>query len=344
MTAVTVSGSVTVDGVTYPVSTTFDLTTAGGGLKPRLAGLVDRQGVPPVSHRTAVRCVVITDNWSAIEPTPGVYDWSRLDAQIAAAKAAGSEGVHLRIYGGVQAPQWLITREGGVTLTDGQDGRIYTTLRWWTPGAASAATALDAAAAARYDPDPYVRGTFLWPRGSEFSCEVTIRQAGSLVNRSAYIDAGYSDVQDALDTMAWAGAQAARWPRTHLLCWISSARQRIKPDKTSTLDMAWSQTYGQFLQSTIPGVVIGVNNADAGTYGSQLYTIVDGLGSRRGDQTATRAKMGATTAEQTVALRKTITDAIGARVEWLELPSGYHLLLSATEMAAMDAAMRANGS
>lgn len=48
--------------------------------------------------------VTLTVNWSAIEPSPGVFNWSAIDDGI---KAAGTRQVKLGIQGGVFSPAWV---------------------------------------------------------------------------------------------------------------------------------------------------------------------------------------------------------------------------------------------
>ena len=49
---------------------------------------------------------VLRDNWSYVNPAPGVYNWSRLDAAISKVVAAGKQ-FKLTIFTGVMAPDWL---------------------------------------------------------------------------------------------------------------------------------------------------------------------------------------------------------------------------------------------
>ena len=49
---------------------------------------------------------VLRDVWRLVNPAPGVYDWSRLDAAIATVTAAGKQ-FKLVVYPGVESPSWI---------------------------------------------------------------------------------------------------------------------------------------------------------------------------------------------------------------------------------------------
>ncbi|MDG9668964.1 beta-galactosidase [Hahella sp. CR1] len=58
--------------------------------------------------------VLVRISWALLEPTPGVYDWSRLDSQLAKAQQEGVK-IALAITNGAEAPSWLKS-EGAQTL------------------------------------------------------------------------------------------------------------------------------------------------------------------------------------------------------------------------------------
>ncbi len=63
---------------------------------------------PAVLSHTEVRGVLLVEKWSAIEPTPGVYDFTNLNTKINTVKAAGVK-YSLAISGGAfGSPDWLI--------------------------------------------------------------------------------------------------------------------------------------------------------------------------------------------------------------------------------------------
>lgn len=59
-----------------------------------------------------LRGVLVRTNWSAIEPSPGVFDLSPLDNQIAVAEAHGKAWSLAVNSGGIAAPEWLINTLG----------------------------------------------------------------------------------------------------------------------------------------------------------------------------------------------------------------------------------------
>lgn len=62
--------------------------------------------VPAVAALDFVDGILVRLEWQTLEPTPGGYDWARLDEQLAAAEAAGKR-VSLAIINGPQSPGWL---------------------------------------------------------------------------------------------------------------------------------------------------------------------------------------------------------------------------------------------
>lgn len=84
------------------------------GLAPRPTGLVavikDRPGQPFVKHafeNPSIVGVALQIHWNDIEPTEGSPDWSRLDAFMAQAAAAG-KWAQVSVYAGFFAPAWAL--------------------------------------------------------------------------------------------------------------------------------------------------------------------------------------------------------------------------------------------
>lgn len=63
---------------------------------------------PAIAARPFVEGILVRIAWSLLEPTDGVYDWSLLDGQVAAARALGTR-VSLAVGCGIGIPQWLFT-------------------------------------------------------------------------------------------------------------------------------------------------------------------------------------------------------------------------------------------
>jgi hypothetical protein len=89
-------------------------------LKEPLRGLLDRDGPSNAAYAPAVDKFVIKVNWSDLQPVeePGTghgaaLDTSQIDQALADPEGAGMT-VRLRVYGGINAPDWA-KRLGGAT-------------------------------------------------------------------------------------------------------------------------------------------------------------------------------------------------------------------------------------
>ena len=299
--------------------------TVGGRDKARVAGIVDRGGRPAVPGS----CVVIQFNHADVETSQGVYDWSVIDNAIATSISAGAVGVRLRPSSGEWAPAWAKSKFGTVHIVDAQTGAAWDSVRFWTPGFQAAAQAFDAAMAARYDSNSRVREVMAWPNGSEFSCETMLRQFGPSANRQAYLAAGYSYTVDQANILAWVDHFASTWTRTHMQTWVSSCFQQINADGTITKNYAFAEAYMRHCVAVMPDAGVGVNNSDLSSYLSpspdQIYQIAlkvhQDTGARRGDQTATTAKVGGQAAVATMFSGSYLASMIAAGVRSQEWPA-----------------------
>jgi len=294
--------------------------------KPRVAGIVDRGGRPAVPGA----CVVIQFNHADVETSQGVYDWSVVDNAIATSISAGAVGVRLRPSSGEWAPAWAKAKFGTVHIVDAQTGAQWDTVRFWTPGFQAVAQAFDAAMAARYDSDDRVREVMAWPNGSEFSCETMLRQFGPSANRQAYLAAGYSYTVDQANILAWVDHFASTWTRTHMQTWVSSCFQQINANGTITQNWAFAEAYMRHCVAVMPDAGVGVNNSDLTSYKNptpdKIYQIAlkvhQDTGARRGDQTATTAKIGGKAAVAKMFSGSYLKLMIAAGVRSQEWPAG----------------------
>src|SRR5690348_3394824 len=64
---------------------------------------------PGVAANLGIVGIGVSVDWDTVETTPGVYDWSGLDAKIAEAKAAGFQYLSVAVTdSSSQTPQWLL--------------------------------------------------------------------------------------------------------------------------------------------------------------------------------------------------------------------------------------------
>lgn len=73
---------------------------------PPTTGIGTGSVIPEIAQLDHVDGVLVRLGWRSIEPSPGVYDWSLLDEQIARAEQYGIK-VSLAIVNGGSAPSWL---------------------------------------------------------------------------------------------------------------------------------------------------------------------------------------------------------------------------------------------
>ena len=109
--------------------------------------------------------IVVNQTWAQLEPSQGTFDFSTLDASLAAIAAYNAQhadaplGVRLRVFAAYAAPGWAKTLDGApitvpANLPDNTGGTLG---QWWKPGYRSAWAALQQALAARYDTNPVLR-------------------------------------------------------------------------------------------------------------------------------------------------------------------------------------------
>ncbi len=152
----------------------------GPGIKPQIVGLVDKGSEVPY-HRdqpfptvnttevapfaAAFAGTVINETWAQLEPTEGVFDFSSIDASLAAVTTYNAAhpksplAVKLRVWPGFTAPSWAKALDNGpiTVATRLQQSGSGTDGEWWQPDYRAAWSGLQHALAARYDTNPLVR-------------------------------------------------------------------------------------------------------------------------------------------------------------------------------------------
>jgi hypothetical protein len=154
--------------------------TTPAGHKQLIVGLIDKgseaqyhRGVPyPVVNPTdlatrasAFAGIVVNQTWAQLEPGTGVFDFSTLDASLAAVAAYNAQhgdaplGVRLRVFAAYAAPAWAKALDGPpINVPAKPPGNAGGTLgQWWKAGYRSAWSGLQSALAARYDDNPVLR-------------------------------------------------------------------------------------------------------------------------------------------------------------------------------------------
>ncbi len=103
--------------------------------------------------------ITIRQDWSALQPTEGTFNWTYLDSAVAASASAGKE-VLLRINTQANKPAWVTTavqNAGGSFFTFTNNGVQTTIPVFWDPTFLAKKTAMIAALGAHFTNNPTVK-------------------------------------------------------------------------------------------------------------------------------------------------------------------------------------------
>ena len=133
-------------------------------------------------------------SWAALEPSPGVYDWRRIDDAIARARAAGKLAM-IRILAGIYTPDWVLAQVPTLTFSGADCYNAATTYPSqvtmpipWNATFLSLWTRLVGALGARYDGNPTLYSMQM--SGGGFIGEMTLP-----TDVQKWLDAGYTDAK-----------------------------------------------------------------------------------------------------------------------------------------------------
>jgi hypothetical protein len=279
------------------------------GYKPLLTGIVNKGnetyfhlGEPyPVIDLSQVAAsspgltgTVVDVSWSQLEPAEGTFDFSTLDADLAAVSAYNTAnpgstlGVKLRVWAANDAPEWAKTMDGTPITTD-VNGQTETVGHWWQPDCRAAWAALQVALAQRYDNNPLID-------------EVVVASCAALTDEPMVYDAsvaatmladGWSNTaeQSCLD-----GALSDYAPWTHTAIYYPfnpfrtiSATGQVGSDNTVTAEIM--ERCADSLDSGGPWCILG--NNDLGPSGNPpfVYSEIDSLYAANPSNTAVAFQM-----------------------------------------------------
>jgi hypothetical protein len=322
-------------------SATADAQRATTVAKAPIAGLIDRQGVPPPSARSYVRGYVVKVDWADLQPTPGgpIAADNAIDqaiARVSRPDLAGKVALKVRVQAGIGAPDWA-KRIGGDPLPyeNNQNGSVTggTIGRFWLPEFGAAYAQLQTALAARYDSVPQVREVTVSACSTLFD-ELFVRQPIPS-NVATLRAAGYTV---AADQQCIRSAIAAHlvWQRT-----TSDVSFSPFPDvfDGGALDVGFTLSTMDYCRQVLGGLCGLENNGLSlrrlGIPEFQtMYQAMAELGGQVTLQTAARGRIGDWTTALAAAVR------YGARS--VELPQGY-LRWDQAQLASFGAQLEANG-
>jgi hypothetical protein len=295
------------------------------GYKPLLSGILNKgsetyfhlaQPYPVIdlsevaASSPGLTGTVVDVSWSQLEPSEGTFDFSTLDADLAAVSAYNSAnpgatlGVKLRVWAANDAPQWAKTMDGTPISTD-VNNLPATVGQWWKPDYRAAWAGLQTALAQRYDGNPLIN-------------EVVVASCASLTDEPMVMAAS-PDVSSVLLADGWTDAAQqscldgalsdyAPWHQTAIyypfspFTTISPSGQRGIDDSVTAEVM---QRCADSLSSGGPWCILGNNALDASQSGSFVYNEINSLYAANPSNTAVAFQMNspaATGACQAVAV------------------------------------------
>jgi len=171
-------------------------TTASGG----------SSHTPAIAAKPFVDGFLVRVPWRDVETSPGVFDWSLIDGQVAKIAADGKKIALGIVQGGGGTPTWLAGL-GAQTVSYAFGGQTQTIALAWDPVYLARWTAFVAELGARYDGEPtiaLVHATHATHNGFEM-------QLG-LGQQAQYASLGYTDAVYADSWIAVLDAFAAAFP------------------------------------------------------------------------------------------------------------------------------------
>jgi len=277
-------------------------TATSEPLKPVLQGLLDRDGQPPAPFvGTAVRGWVVKANWKDLQPSPGaplVAD-NAVDQAVAAVRALNAShpgltmGLKLRVYAGIDAPDWAKSLDGGaVNVVDPQDSQQGTIGRFWTEDFGRAYADLQQQLAARYDSVAEVSEVVI-SRCTTFFAEPFLRDKGDKASVANMLAAGFSF--DADQTCQREEIDAHKvWAHTHSDISLSPY-QDIERKGVRSTDEGFTASMMDYCRTDLGARCVLENNAirtPVQPSYAAMYDRIKQLGPPISFQTATANKIG----------------------------------------------------
>ncbi|AWS47342.1 hypothetical protein DKM19_44650 [Streptosporangium sp. 'caverna'] len=269
-------------------------------LKEPMRGLIDRDGPSNAAYAPVVDNFVIKVNWSDLQPVeePGTghgaaLDTSQIDQALADPEGAGM-AVRLRVYGGINAPDWAKRLGGATPIPWHSDGEVIGTIgRFWTTAYGTAYQNLQDRLAALYDDDPRLLDVVIARCTTEFA-EPYIRQTGNLPeNRPGLEAAGYTSAADDQCHRDEIDAHQV-WQRTRSYLAFNPYQRINTTTWKGSVDSAFTEQMIDYCRASLgERCVLGNNSLDPDrpTSYHNMYAYIAAKGGPISFQTATAAKL-----------------------------------------------------
>jgi hypothetical protein len=296
----------------------------GAGLKPPIAGLLDRKGAPASAFYGVVGGYVVNVNWASLQSAAGgpITNGNAIDQALAQVRAANAKGVHLvlklRVFAGIGAPNWAKSIGGApFAMQDPNTPSASGTIgRFWLPAYGQAYQDLQNKLAARYDAVPEIREIAI-ARCTTIFMEPFLRGARSATNVAHLLAAGYSVAADQACEQQQVQAHAV-WLHTRSDLSFNPMQVILGPGRTGT-DERFTEQMMSYCRQTLGARCVLENNSlrstSLGSLYDQMYNAMRSLGPNIVFQTAQMATIGS--------LSSTLVKAVQLHATSVELPAGY---------------------
>jgi hypothetical protein len=312
------------------------------GVKPQLAGVLDRQGLPREKFWDELDGFVVSVSWADLQPQP--FGPLATDNAIDKAIAAVRDGpthlkLKLRVNAGVYSPEALKELTGGGVAASyaGYDKIDGTLPRFWTPKFAEAYADLQTRLAAAYDTVPEIEQVVV-TQCMTFYAEPLLRQAGTPSTPKALLSAGYTV---AADKQCHRSAIEAHRVWAHTRSSMAfNPYQVLGTNVKDDVDTDFSIEMMHFCRTTLGDRCVLENYSLAwplrtggqGNYGP-IYAALKDIGPPLSFQTAAASRIGD--------WQKTLQYAVDVGAASVELNRGYPRY-DLGELAALRTKLRAN--
>jgi len=318
-------------------------TAPSGPLKPVLQGLLDRDGEPPPQYiGTAVRGWVVKAYWKDLQRSQGgpITENNAIDQAVAAARTINlahpglNMGLKLRVYTGVDAPDWAKDLGGGpVNVVDPQDSQQGTVGRFWTEDFGKAYADLEQKLAARYDNVAEVREVVV-SRCTTFFAEPFIRDKGHKGSVANMLAAGFSFDVDQTCHHEEIDAHKV-WLQTHADLDFSPY-QNIERKGVRSVDEGFTESMMEYCRTTLGARCVLENNSirtPVQANYAAMYDRIKQMGPPISFQTANPNKIGDLLSTLMWAAQQEGADSV-------ELPGSYQQQPPQTFTAADEALLK----